>query len=370
MASAFTGYAAIKAVRGVQVASTAVRSQRIILAFDALATTLSIGEMVRGIAADGRLSFWEGLENFLRVAGLGLNLSSLRSLTKESEALAEAAADIQRGVGRQVDELDDALELGAEAVEEAVDTANGLADTAANLGRRIDDSVSTAARLENGHTLRVIVSKLGVVIGYCTDCITRLTSRVSDLLGNSRFLTEAPDDLVRRLKSLHQRMEDLDQIPKKGEFFSEDMVESLTKELKDELDDLFLRYDPEDLLLHASPGTFRLGRHGDFPSPRPTGTQSHHGVMSAWMKKHFLGYDPDKAPAILMPTANHEKTFGTYNTWRAAARQRMGGKFDWGKVFPSVQIRSAHPDRSASYSSPKLTHPSVSTHSPTSSNSE
>jgi hypothetical protein len=54
--------------------------------------------------------------------------------------------------------------------------------------------------------------------------------------------------------------------------------------------------------------------------------------MSAWMKKHFPGYDADKAPAILMPDSNHQATFGVYNKWRAEMRQRMGGTFDWGKV--------------------------------------
>jgi hypothetical protein len=54
--------------------------------------------------------------------------------------------------------------------------------------------------------------------------------------------------------------------------------------------------------------------------------------MSAWMKKHFSGYDADKAPAILMPEANHQSTFGIYNKWRAQMRQRMGGGFDWGRV--------------------------------------
>jgi len=77
---------------------------------------------------------------------------------------------------------------------------------------------------------------------------------------------------------------------------------------------------------------FRLGKHGDFPTPRPTGTQSHHGTMSTWMRKHFAGYDANKAPAILMPTTNHQKTFGVYNTWRAGMKKRMAGTFDWGKV--------------------------------------
>jgi hypothetical protein len=71
--------------------------------------------------------------------------------------------------------------------------------------------------------------------------------------------------------------------------------------------------------------------HGEMPAPRP-GQQSHHGAMSAWMKQHFPGYDPNKAPAILMPEANHRATFGVFNTWRAECKARMGGVFDWSKV--------------------------------------
>ncbi len=74
------------------------------------------------------------------------------------------------------------------------------------------------------------------------------------------------------------------------------------------------------------------------PTPRP-GQQSHHGAMSAWMKEHFPGYDPNKAPAVLMPEANHRATFGVYNTWRAEMRQKMGGTFDWSKVSES-EMRS------------------------------
>ena len=86
------------------------------------------------------------------------------------------------------------------------------------------------------------------------------------------------------------------------------------------------------LAVAASKGKlFKVAKHGDMPSPRP-GMQSHHGVMSAWMKKHFSKYDPDKAPAVLMPEANHRATFGVYNKWRAEKRKEMGGTFDWGKV--------------------------------------
>ena len=76
---------------------------------------------------------------------------------------------------------------------------------------------------------------------------------------------------------------------------------------------------------------FQVAKHGDMPSPRP-GLQSHHGVMSAWMRHHFPGYNPNQAPAVLMPEANHRATFGVYNTWRAETRKGMGGGFSWANV--------------------------------------
>ncbi len=83
--------------------------------------------------------------------------------------------------------------------------------------------------------------------------------------------------------------------------------------------------------LEDAQGVFFVAKHADMPVPRP-GLHSHHGVMSAWMQKRFPNYDASKAPAILMPEANHRATFGVYNRWRARMRQKMGGKFDWGKV--------------------------------------
>lgn len=77
---------------------------------------------------------------------------------------------------------------------------------------------------------------------------------------------------------------------------------------------------------------FKLAKHGDMPRPRPTGTESHHGAMSRWMKEHFPGYNPDKAPAVLMPGEAHDATRGMYNTWRAQMKREMGGKFEWNKV--------------------------------------
>jgi hypothetical protein len=81
----------------------------------------------------------------------------------------------------------------------------------------------------------------------------------------------------------------------------------------------------------APQAQFTVGRHGAMPSPRP-GQQSHHGVMSAWMRSRYSHYDPDLAPAVLMAEINHQATFGVYNTWRAQMRQRMGGTFDWSRV--------------------------------------
>jgi hypothetical protein len=85
-------------------------------------------------------------------------------------------------------------------------------------------------------------------------------------------------------------------------------------------------------------GQFPVAQHGDMPAPRP-GQHSHHGVMSAWMRARYPDYDPDLAPAILMPEANHRATFGVYNTWRAEMRQDMGGTFEWSKV-PEPGMRS------------------------------
>lgn len=82
---------------------------------------------------------------------------------------------------------------------------------------------------------------------------------------------------------------------------------------------------------------FLVARHKDMPSPRP-GQHSHHGVMSAWMKATYPGYDFNLAPAVLMPAANHRATYGVYATWRAEARQEMGGTFVWSKV-PESSMR-------------------------------
>jgi len=68
--------------------------------------------------------------------------------------------------------------------------------------------------------------------------------------------------------------------------------------------------------------------------PRP-GFNSHHRVMSAWMRANFSKYDSDLAPAVFMPEVNHRATFGVYNTWRAEMRREQGGSFDWKNVSAS-----------------------------------
>ena len=79
---------------------------------------------------------------------------------------------------------------------------------------------------------------------------------------------------------------------------------------------------------------FQVIKHGS-NRPRPVGSQSHHGVMSAWMRSQSSKYNPDLAPAILMSRKNHEKTFGAFNKWYAEKSKAMGGKFDWKKVSES-----------------------------------
>ncbi len=76
---------------------------------------------------------------------------------------------------------------------------------------------------------------------------------------------------------------------------------------------------------------FRVGKHAEMPTPRP-GQQSHHGVMSAWMEKVYSSYDANKAPAILMPEANHRATYRVFNKWKAEMAQKMGGTFNWSNV--------------------------------------
>jgi len=95
---------------------------------------------------------------------------------------------------------------------------------------------------------------------------------------------------------------------------------------------------PEDPLGLVSPaaddgeGNFAVGTHKDWPSPRPPGMQSHHGVMSAWAEANVAGYVADDAPTVLMPTEAHDMTRFGYTLWRMEMKGMMGGVFDWTKV--------------------------------------
>ncbi|MFN9538887.1 MAG: hypothetical protein ACK6A8_06510, partial [Planctomycetota bacterium] len=77
-------------------------------------------------------------------------------------------------------------------------------------------------------------------------------------------------------------------------------------------------------------GEYWVAKHKDF-TPRGPDIRSHHGVMSAWMEKHFPGYKAGEAPTVHMPTGQHYNTTGVFNEWRAEIKRRTGA-FDWGKV--------------------------------------
>jgi hypothetical protein len=84
---------------------------------------------------------------------------------------------------------------------------------------------------------------------------------------------------------------------------------------------------------------FEVRKYKDMPNPTPVGTEAHHGVLDAWMRRHFLKYRTGEAPAILMSARMHNAMRTVYNRWRIAMTERMGGKFDWGRVS-EVEIRN------------------------------
>ena len=90
---------------------------------------------------------------------------------------------------------------------------------------------------------------------------------------------------------------------------------------------------------------WRVGRHGDMPSPRPEGYESHHGVNSVWMRKNVPGYKPDDAPAVLMKNDPfHNATRAVMNRFRSEIAARQGGSsrnIDWSKVPPGTAWRLA-----------------------------
>jgi len=97
--------------------------------------------------------------------------------------------------------------------------------------------------------------------------------------------------------------------------------------------------------LVAEEGVWQVGPHGEMQSPRPLGTQSHHGVNSVWMKANVPGYSADDAPAILMKNDPfHNATRGVFNRMRAEIAARQGvspGNIDWSQVSPGTAWRLA-----------------------------
>jgi hypothetical protein len=93
----------------------------------------------------------------------------------------------------------------------------------------------------------------------------------------------------------------------------------------------------------ADSATYQVGRHGDMPSPRPAGHESHHGVNSVWTEANVPGSKAADAPAVLMPNApDHNATRGVFNRWRAEIAQRQGvspRNVDWEKVTPGEAWR-------------------------------
>jgi hypothetical protein len=88
-----------------------------------------------------------------------------------------------------------------------------------------------------------------------------------------------------------------------------------------------------------------VGRHGDMPSPRPEGMQSHHGVNSVWMDANHPNYNAADAPAVLMPNVpSHNATRAVFNQIQAEIAQRQGvalRNVDWSQVSPGTAWRLA-----------------------------
>jgi len=80
---------------------------------------------------------------------------------------------------------------------------------------------------------------------------------------------------------------------------------------------------------------YAVRKYKDMPRPRPAGTEAHHGVLDAWMRKRFPRYRSGEAPAVLVEGGAHDLTRGVFNRWLAMMNKRMGGVFDWGKVSES-----------------------------------
>lgn len=89
----------------------------------------------------------------------------------------------------------------------------------------------------------------------------------------------------------------------------------------------------------------QVGRHGDMPTPRPDGYQSHHGVNTVWMKENTPGYVASDAPAVLMKNdPSHNATRDIFNRIRSEIAGRQGVSIrdiDWSQVSPGTAWRLA-----------------------------
>jgi len=89
----------------------------------------------------------------------------------------------------------------------------------------------------------------------------------------------------------------------------------------------------------------QVGRHGDMPTPRPDGYQSHHGVNTVWMKENTPGYIASDAPAVLMKNdPSHNATRDIFNRIRSEIAGRQGVSIrdiDWSQVSPGTAWRLA-----------------------------
>ena len=88
--------------------------------------------------------------------------------------------------------------------------------------------------------------------------------------------------------------------------------------------------DDQSLGVYIS-GDYQVRPHGDQPEPRPQNTQSHHGVMSAYMRSKYSDYNPRRAPAVLLPTSDHQAMNAEFNRWAAEIRGR-DGVFSWDNI--------------------------------------
>src|SRR6266446_231997 len=95
----------------------------------------------------------------------------------------------------------------------------------------------------------------------------------------------------------------------------------------------------------AEEAAWTVGPHGDMPSPRPSGYESHHGVNSIWMRENYSDYSASQAPGVLMPNdPSHNATRAVFNQFQAEIASRQGvsvRNIDWSQVSPGTAWRLA-----------------------------